>query len=322
MTIDRFDATLSASSSFNFGEGVTMRAALKWIGIVLAAIIGIVLVVALVMIVMAGQRLNKTYDVQAEAITLPSDEASLARGEHIVALCRGCHGENLGGGPVLNDPSIGIVYAPNLTAGEGGVGATFSNEDFVRAIRHGVQPDGRALMIMPSEVFIHLSEEDLSSIIAYLRTVPPVDNKVPERSFTPMAKILLVAGMFGQVFPAEYIDQSMPFPDRPEIGANAAYGEYLSPLCKTCHGEDLSGGPVNEPGAPNAPNLTPGGELIGWTEADFLNTMHTGVTPSGHELDSKYMPVDEITTAFADDELRAIWMYLESLPALSYNSDS
>lgn len=299
-----------------------MRAVLKWIGIVVAAIVGIALVAGLVMYVMAGQRLNKKYDVQPEAVTLPTDQEALARGEHLVNICKGCHGDNLGGGPVLDDPSIGVVYAPNLTPGKGGVGATFSDADFVRAIRHGVQPDGRALIIMPSEIFIHFSEEDLASIIAYLRTLEPVDNSVPERSFTPMAKILMSAGAFGQVFPAEYIDHGLPFPERPEIGANVAYGEYMSPFCKACHGENLSGGPVDEPGAPNAPNLTPGGELVGWTEEDFLNTMHTGVTPGGHELDSEYMPVDEITGALSDDELRGIFLYLKSLPALDYNSNS
>jgi len=62
------------------------------------------------------------------------------------------------------------------------------------------------------------------------------------------------------------------------------------------------------------PNLTQGGDLSAWTEADFVNTLKTGVTPHGHQL-SDNMPWKEFRH-MTDDELKAIWMYLQSLPSM------
>ena len=72
----------------------------------------------------------------------------------------------------IDDPALGRVIAPNLTRGRGGVGATFSDADFVRAIRHGVDPSGRPLLIMPADDYTHFSDADLGMIIAYVRSLP------------------------------------------------------------------------------------------------------------------------------------------------------
>ena len=97
------------------------------------------------------------------------------------------------------------------------------------------------------------------------------------------------------------------------------YGEYLGFICSLCHGENLSGGPVpgDEPDAPEAPNLTPGGALVNWNQAQFVSTLRGGVTPSGKVLDSEFMPWLYFTK-MTDDELNAIWLYLESLPAREF----
>jgi hypothetical protein len=89
----------------------------------------------------------------------------------------------------------------------------------------------------------------------------------------------------------------------------------LAAGCTGCHGSDYSGGPI--PGAPPdtvpASNITPGGELAGWSESDFIQAMRTGVTPDGQEMDP-FMPWKNISK-MTDDELKALWMYLQSLPA-------
>jgi hypothetical protein len=82
--------------------------------------------------------------------------------------------------------------------------------------------------------------------------------------------------------------------------------------CRTCHGDALSGGKDPNPAAPPAPNLSPAGELGGWTEAGFVNTLRTGRTPGGRQL-SDFMPW-KYFGRLTDDELRAIWLYLQSLP--------
>jgi cytochrome c553 len=169
---------------------------------------------------------------------------------------------------------------------------------------------------MPADIFINFSAEDLGAIIAYLKTVPPVENDLPDPKLTFLGRAMLAAGMFGDVFPAEIIDHNKPFPAMPEVGANAEYGDYLAAAtgCKKCHGEDL-GGQVFDPEAPKAPNLTQGGELIGWSEEDFIQTIRTGVSPSGHKLDLESMPWKNYAK-MDDDELKGLWMYLKSLPAV------
>ncbi len=71
--------------------------------------------------------------------------------------------------------------APNLTKGRGGVGNKYSNADWEHTIRHGVGRNGRALVIMPARFLIAYSDEDLSTLISYLQSIPPVDNELPDQ---------------------------------------------------------------------------------------------------------------------------------------------
>lgn len=289
-----------------------MRRVLKWIGVSLGVLLGLVVIAAAVLYFLGGARLNKTRQVQPPAVSLPVDAASLARGEHLVNLtCKSCHGPDLTGTAILDDPAIGTIYAANIS----GISEDHTDEQLVLAIRHGIGHDGRQLVIMPAEAFINFSAEDLGALIAYLKTVSRLGTEKPEPNLTFMGQIMLGLGLFGQVFPAEYIDHDQPFPPMPAISANPAYGEYLARFCKSCHGEDLSGKQSSEPGAPIAPNLTPGGPLAGWSEADFIQTLRTGVNPSGYQLSPEFMPWQSFAK-FEDEELQAIWMYLESLPPL------
>jgi hypothetical protein len=102
-------------------------------------------------------------------------------------------------------------------------------------------------------------------------------------------------------------------------GVTVEYGKYLVDIsdCRTCHGEDLSGAQIPDPTMTGiTPNLSPGGELGLWTEEQFINTLRTGITPHGHELDPEFMP-PKFFERLTDDELKAMWLYLQSLPAKS-----
>lgn len=285
-----------------------MKRVLKWIGMILGGLVVLVIVAAVVLSVIGASRLDKTHDIQAENVTIPGGEAALARGEHLVNVaCKSCHGAELTGQPMIDEPPIGTIYAANIT----GLDDTHTDADLVRAIRHGLDTDGRQLMIMPAESFIYFSEEDLGSVIAYLKTVPRTGEERPAPKLGPMGRILMGAGLFGDIFPAAYIDHDLPFPEMPEIGANVAYGAYLSRFCSSCHGAELAGGQPPDPESPPAPNLTTAGALGNWTEEDFITTMRTGVTPSGRQLDPVFMPWESFGK-FEDDELRGLWMYLNS----------
>lgn len=295
-----------------------MKRLLKWFGIVLGGLLLLLVIVAGSLYLVGRGRLNRNYDIEVQAVTVPTGEAAVERGRHLVQAvsdCTGCHGDDLGGFAFFDDSMVGVVYSSNLTAGEGGVGAQYSDLDWARAIRHGVGPDGLPLLVMPSQHFYRYSDEDLGAIIAHLKTVPPVDRESSGRQLTIPAHILLALGAFGPaVLPAEVIDHNAPRPDAPEPAVSLAYGEHLSYVatCRDCHGAELNGGQAG-PGEPIGPNLTPGGELAGWTEADFITLMRTGTTPSGRVVD-EFMPWQSFRN-MSDEELQAIWLYLQSLPA-------
>jgi mono/diheme cytochrome c family protein len=305
--------------SYIFAKGdYCMKKVFKWIGVVLGSLIGLVLVVALVLFLMGNARLNKTYNFQTSNITIPTDAASIAYGKHRAeTLCEGCHGADLSGiTNWFNAGPLGTIDSANLTSGEGGVGREFtSDDDYVNAIRHGIDPNGKPIF-MPAVVSTsHLSDEDLGAIIAYVKSVPPVDHVTTGKHFTPLAKIMLAAGMLGTL-PVESVSHDIHV-TAPARGATAAYGEYLVNTndCHVCHGPNLNGGPYPDPTIKKiSPNLTPGGELSAWSEEDFMNTIRNGKTPGGHEL-SDLMPWKDYRN-MTDDELKAIWMYLQTLPKL------
>lgn len=295
-----------------------MKKILKWTGIALASLIGLVFIASLMLFLIGNARLNKTYDFLPSNIVIPTDEASIEFGRHRVqTLCVGCHGDDLGGiVNWFNADELGTIDAANLTAGEGGVGREYtSDEDFVRAIRHGIDPEGKAIFMAAVTSTSYLSDEDLGAIIAYLKTVPPVDRKSDRHYFTPMAKILFAAGVF-PALPVESVSHQIQIvaPDR---GVNVEYGGYLvdSNDCRVCHGQELAGGPFPDPTIKLiSPNITPGGQVGFWSEDEFINTIRTGVKPGGHPF-SEYMPW-QVYKLFTDDELKAIYLYLQSLPKL------
>jgi mono/diheme cytochrome c family protein len=285
--------------------------------VTLAALAGAVLIGLLAVFALSESRLRRTYQVTVAPLAISADPQLLVRGRHLASAathCTGCHGGDLAGQVLIDAPPFRAVV-PNLTAGAGGVAARYSDADWVRAIRHGLRPDGTPLLIMPSHNFAALSDADLAAIIAYVRSAAPVDNDPGAFELRLLGRLLVVLGELP--IPAEQIDHDAP-PAVPPAGRTAAYGGYLATIgnCADCHGRTLSGAPAVEPGAPPAPNLTPGGQLSGWTEADFLRAMRIGVTPDGRTL-STAMPW-ELTGQLSDEELGALFAYLQSLPARAY----
>ena len=296
-----------------------MKKFFKWFGIVLASLLGLVLAAGLVLFLIGNARLNKTYDFPPSNLVIPTDAASIADGQHRVeVLCAGCHGQDLGGivGWFDGGP-LGTVDSANLTAGEGGVGQEFtSDEDYVRAIRHGINPQGKPIFMIAVTATSQLSDADLASIIAYLKTVPPVDRTTGGMQLTFLAKIMYAAGVL-PVMPVEVVSHQLQV-SAPERAVSVDYGEYLVNTndCRVCHGSDLAGGEHPDPTfSLITPNLTPGGEVGFWSEAQFIETIRTGVTPSGHEF-NEHMPW-QTYRLFTDDELTAIYLYLQSLPKLA-----
>jgi len=291
-----------------------MKKFLKWVGIIPAALVGLFVIALVVVYVKTESRLDRVIAAPPDALSIPAGDAAIARGRHIFQFrgCEACHGEKLEGKIYLDDPAVGQVIAGNLTRGEGGFGASFSDADWVAAIRYGLRPDGTPLLFMPSTEFYFLSDDDLAAVIAYIKSVPPVDHVQPPSSISFTGRVVMTLVPAITFMSTEVIPFDAPRPAAPVPGVTAEYGEYLTYSCKVCHGLTMSGGVI--PGFPSdwppAPNLTwgAGSKLPAWEEADFIHFIRTGLR-HGRQVDPKYMPWSSYKF-MTDDELRAVWVYL------------
>ncbi|HWA16632.1 MAG TPA: c-type cytochrome [Gemmatimonadales bacterium] len=279
----------------------------------LVGLVALILLVGLSIYLLSNRRLQQRYPVPAEApLTLRADSATIARGQHLflaTSVCAHCHGVDAAGGADAEINPVFIMSPPNLTRGNGGVGASLSLADFERALRHGIRADSTSLMVMPSYVYAELSDEDVVALYAYLQQVPPVDRSPGPTGVGPIGRALLAAG-------------KLPVQVAPRVKAHAGtaasvvdQGRYLVTIsgCYACHNASLSGGtiPGEPPDRPAARNITPAG--IGqWSEADFVRAMREGKRPDGTTLDT-FMPWQHFRN-MTEEEMHALWEYVRSVP--------
>jgi cytochrome c553 len=301
-----------------------MKTLLRRLALAAGALIALVIVAACAVYFMSERHLTRRYALAAESIPIPTDSISIARGQHLanaLAKCTDCHTNSLGGQVFIDNPAMGRVVALNLTRGKGGLGGTLKDEDWIRAVRHGVGHDGRALQIMPSMDYHNLSVEDVGAIVAYAKSVPPVDNELPPSSLGPVARALVAANKL-PMFSAEEIDHTAaPIPLAPPIGPTVEYGNYITHTagCAACHNAGFSGGKiaVGDPSWPPAANLTPAG-LKAYDEAAFITALRTGVRPGGTKI--KFPMAIEWTKNMTDDEIKAVWAYLKTVPPREFGA--
>jgi cytochrome c553 len=260
-------------------------------------------------------KLNRVYAIADEAIPIPEDPQTIAHGEHFVTAllgCTDCHGDDLSGRYLYDDPLFGRIAASNLTPGKGGIeSSAWEDISYIdRAVRHGVGPGEKPLLYVMASFYQNLSDKDVAAIAAYLKNLPPVDNLLPETTVGLLTRFFILTDP--SLLPAQVIDHQHDPNFEPTPEASVEYGRYLASACTTCHQEDFSGGVSVAAGGLN---LTPGGDLSEWTEEDFIRTLRSGVTPEGTELDPEKMPWKRLRH-LTDQEMKAIWMYLQTLPAV------
>ena len=306
---------------------------LKWSVLTILAVVVLFIIYAMV-------RPQETFDAPYPEIKASTDSSLIARGKYLVygpAHCAYCHapadkfqnveaGEivPLRGGSVFALP-IGNVYVPNITSDEvTGIGA-FTDGELARTLRHGVKRDGHALLdFMP---FYDISDHDLTAIISYLRTEPPVNNPVPQNEWNFMGKIILALGIIKPS--GDGIVPPSPAPD-----STAEYGKYLAGSvanCRGCHTKRdmMTGGYVGIDYAGDmqfevldeygklipgkhfvSPNLTPEketGRIAYWNEDAFVRRFQAGRVISG-----SVMPWGAFSR-MNEGDLRALYKYLHSL---------
>ena len=293
-----------------------MKKILKWIGafVALLVVVGIGLVIAAG--VLFDRKRERLIKVDVKPIPVAADTASLERGKYLFMSrgCGDCHAASGAGRVFIDEPGGGFyVRSPNITSA--GVVAKYTELDWVRAIRHGVNPLGRPLFIMPSEDYNRFTDRDVAAIIAYARSLPPVSGASAELRVPLPVKALYALGIVKDA--AEKIDHSLPPASPVPEGVTPQHGEYVANLCIGCHGDNLSGGkiPGGPPNWPAASNLTPGqGTVLAiYDSADKLKAMfRSGKRPDGSAV--AVMPFATLRE-INDTDVSALYGYLKQLPA-------
>jgi mono/diheme cytochrome c family protein len=314
---------------------------LKWLGVVLVVLVGAGYLGFQNMRSKAYEVLAKTWDIDVKDVPIPwplsedegqdlspqeskriATERAIARGEKLVntrLFCFECHGQDFGGGTVIDNPMVATWVSPNITTG--GVIQGWSGKDWVRIMRHGVAKDG-STSSMPSVDYTWLSDQEISDVAAYISSRPAVDRVMPKSSFGPIYSMLYATG---KIKPSAYtIDHAAPRRALPPAEAlNVEFGKHLTQVCVGCHHTTFSGGkrPEHDPNWPVVSNLTPHASgLEGWTKEDWFRVFREGKSKDGRDL-SPVMPW-KLQQAMSDVELEAMWLYISTLPPKELGSES
>lgn len=296
---------------------------LRRIGTALGVLVLVVAVLVGFAWVSSNKALARTYDVAAAPITVMSDSLIVARGEHLVmaiAKCVDCHGPDLGGAVVADAQPMFYIAAPNLTLGVGGVLGKYTDAQLARVIRNGIKQDGRPVFLMPSDEYQIMTDEDVTAIIAYVRSVAPVNRTMRQVALGPLGRALLATGQL-PLIAADRVDHARIHDERIVADSTVTYGTYLAHVggCTGCHGAGLSGGPIPgmPPDAPPAANLTPTG-LGHYTDAQVETILRTGTRPDGTKL-NEFMPY-KATALMTPLEMSATIKYLRTVPPKDFGS--
>lgn len=218
---------------------------LKGVGYAAAGILVLLIAAALVIFLMSERALRRSYDIPLAAVSLAVDPVDLEEGRRLAILrgCYGgCHGTTVEGGVFFDEPLIARVAAPNLSVAV----REYSDGELERVIRRGVKRDGRSVFAMPSPMFSHLADEDYARIVAFLRSLPPVDGDARDFALGPLGRLGVALGQF----PPLATQVAATSPTTVPRDDSLAWGRYLAlSVCSECHGPDLHGGP--DGGAPD-----------------------------------------------------------------------
>lgn len=275
----------------------------------------------------------KKYDIALPEVTVATDSLTLARGEYLIygpAHCVACHGnpedyERVANGEIVEltggnffDTSLGKIYIPNITPDpETGIG-NLTDGQIARSMRYAVNhSDNVMIPVMP---FTHMSDDDVSAIISYLRNQEPVYKEVPKTEYTFLGKALTR-------FLLKPYEVTEPIPEHISPDTTIEYGKYLVNSvgnCKGCHtvfnmnklayvDPPLGGGELMDEGGKYifvTPNLTPDpetGHIYSWSEEAFVQRFKAGTVYEGSP-----MPWN-MFKKMSDSDLKAIYRYLQTV---------
>lgn len=277
-----------------------MAKALRWAGYLLAALLLLLLLMAAWIWFASSRALAERPEAARENLVRPTP-AQLADGPRQLRVlgCMSCHGDKLEGGPFLSDPKIALLNASNLTH----VAAKASDQQIAQAIRQGIGHDGRPLVIMPSEHYQFLTDQEVAALIAAIRQMPRTgSDQAPVRP-GPIGRLALVTG---RIPVAPQVAETYRASRIADLGPQYAVGRHLvETVCSGCHGPDLKGREL-EPGVFSTDlNIAGGYDLD-----QFRALMKTGAAPSGKDLGLMARIARADFSHMREDEVAAIHAYL------------
>lgn len=281
-----------------------MRTVVKWLGYSIGALIAVGLLAAGYVYFASERILHRQYEVPLASIDVPAIPTGDGAIEEGIRLARlrgcydGCHGSEMGGGVLFDEPLVARLFAPGLPR----LAAEHSDAELVRAIRHGVRRNGTSTFAMPSAMFHHLSDEDLGAILAVVKRLPAGEGAVEGNRFRFLARLGLVTGRFTPQ--REQIESLASPPANPGNSGPAARGRYLAmTTCTECHGADLQGGE-------GTPSLA---IVRAYSPEDFMHLMRTGEALGDRDVGLMSRVAESRFRHFTDDEVVALHAYLSSL---------
>jgi mono/diheme cytochrome c family protein len=266
-------------------------------------------------VLLADRKMARVIKVDVKPVEVRTDAAHIDQGRYLFNTrgCADCHGSNGAGKTVIDSGGI-LVVSPNISRGTRSAVLQYQVEDWVRTLRHGVKPNGRPVMIMPSEDYNRLTDDDVASIIAYVRQLQPVPGRTARVQLPLTVKLMYAVGRVKDA--AQKIDHTLA-PSTPVAAAvTVSHGAYVANTCINCHGAGLSGGriPGGPPEWPPAANLTPGkgSAMVNYPTADvFIAMLRSGRRPDGSAI-SPLMPFGSLRE-MNEVDARALHAYLKAL---------
>jgi cytochrome c553 len=237
---------------------------------------------------------------------LTTDKAAqIVHGERLTHVlgCTGCHGVHLEGTFLTKDePQYGPLYASNLSVEL----RQYTDAQIDGMIRHGIHPQRRTLWAMPSELFQHLSGEDFSALLSYLRTLKPIGTKLPSPQFSKLDQAEVASGKFK---PSVQVVQETRSQLPVDVGPEYSLGRYMTEVtCAECHGPMLKGNPEAAMG--RIPDLVVAG---GYTRAEFDKLMTQGIAAGNRNINPIMAGVARTRFShFTPHERDALYAYLKA----------
>ena len=275
-----------------------MRLRLK---IFLSSILGVIFIAASTIWIIGGININQKFIAPDIDIGHSTDPQIIAYGERLATVtgCNGCHGERMQGKIFFEFPEGTRLVGPNIPR----AAATLTDAELAKIIRYGVRPDGTGVVVMPSQAFFAMTDEDLTAILSYIRATPDEGKKLPTSRFSLMPRFFFLLEEFKPA-PAEIED----FADRPsfDFTNKIEHGEYLALIvCAECHGTEFKG--EEFPGEANPPDLI---VASAYGRDEFGKLMREGASLSGRDLGLMSKVARGRFVAFTEEEIEALYGFL------------